>query len=136
MPEEKLKIVLREVADRLERALGVRIAPRAVYNRVTPPDLTANGAPENWNQPLSLLERSARGLRESLVDPFFRRRFSGLSFSPEEFRIACNAFGDTTVTNPRLGVAEAELNTIAEIMDSERSGKEKCQALWRLSHHG
>jgi hypothetical protein len=76
LPDELLNMVLTEVKTRLTAALDQRITPKAAYNRVGAPDLTVTAPDENWNQPLSLLERSARVLRKSLTDVYFQRRLS------------------------------------------------------------
>jgi hypothetical protein len=109
VPNERLSTVLDEVKNRLTHALGKRITPRATYNRIGAPDLTATAPEENWNQPLSLLTRSARMLRESLTDAYFQRRLSGLSFSADDFRKACDVFGDVIVAKPDTMRADGEL---------------------------
>jgi hypothetical protein len=86
VPNDKFENVLNEVKTRLDLALNSRITPRAIYNRITPPDLTASAPTENWSQPFSLLLRSARLLRQSFTDNYFPRRFGGLSFNEDEFR--------------------------------------------------
>src|SRR5271166_2310738 len=93
VPDDKLKIVLNDINLRLTQALNTRITPRAVYNRIGAPDLTVYAPDENWNQPLSILVRSSRILRESLTDPYFTRRFTGMSFLEKDFREACDVFG-------------------------------------------
>ena len=136
VPNEKLQAVLDEIKQRLEQALETRITPRAVYNRIAAPDLTATAPDENWGQPLSLLARSARIFRESLTDPFFPRRFVGLSFSMDDFRKACNVFGDVIVTSQDANRAKHELSAVEEILDTKKSTKEKCQEVWRLIRGG
>ena len=132
VPEDKVKAVLDEVARRLAQALDARITPRAVYNRIGPPDLTATASDENWNQPLSLLTRSARALRESLTDPYFPRKFSGLSFTDIEFRKACDVFGDVIVTKADTDRAKGELTRIEQILNENLSSKEKCRGIWEV----
>lgn len=132
VPDDKLKTVLDEVERRLTQALEARITPRAVYNRIGAPDLTAHAPDENWNQPLALLTRSARMLRESLTDYYFQRRFSGLSFSDAEFRKACDVFDDVIAKKPDNGQAKAELDQIDDFLESELPSKEKCRAIWQM----
>lgn len=132
VPDDKLKAVLDEVERRLTKALDARITPRAVYNRIGAPNLTATAPDENWNQPLSLLTRSARTLRESLADHYFPRKFSGLAFSDADFRRACDVFGDVIVQNQESGRAKEELNLIEGILDGELPSKEKCRSIWQL----
>jgi len=132
VPDDKLNTILDEVRQRLKQALDTRITPRAVYNRIGAPDLTAQAPDENWNQPLSLLVRSAHILRDSLIDPFFPRRFTGLSFSQEDFRKACDVFGDAIVAKPETNRATDEQRNIDEIVNAEKPSKEKCQQVWRM----
>ena len=132
VPEDKVKVVLDEVERRLGQALDARITPRAVYNRIGPPDLTATAPDENWNQPLSLLTRSARALRESLTDPYFPRNFSGLSFTDIEFQKACDVFGDVILTKADTALAKGELTRIEQILNEKLSSKEKCKGIWEL----
>jgi hypothetical protein len=132
VPNEKLKAVLDDIEQRLTQALNTRITPRAVYNRIGAPDLTANAPDENWNQPLSLLVRSTRILRESLTNSYFPRRFTGLSFSEDDFRNACNVFGDAIVADKKTKRAKDELLVIDKIQDDRKPAKEKCQQLWQL----
>jgi hypothetical protein len=58
--EDKFNAILEDVRDRLSKALEARITPQAVYNRMSPSDLTASAPEENWHQPLFLLTRSPR----------------------------------------------------------------------------
>jgi hypothetical protein len=132
VPDDKLSIILAEVNQRLKQALDTGVTPRAVYNRIGAPDLTAKAPDENWNQPFSLLMRYARILRESLTDSFFPRRFTGLSFSEDDFRKACDAFGDVIVAKQETNRAKDEQRKINELVDAEKPSKEKCQELWRM----
>jgi len=132
VPEDKVNAVLDEMERRLAQALDARITPRAVYNRIGPPDLTATAPDENWNQPLSLLTRSARALRESLTEPYFPRKFSGLSFSDIEFRKACDVFGDVIVTKADTDRAKDELTQIEQILSEKLSSREKCRGIWEV----
>jgi hypothetical protein len=132
VPEDKLNAVLEDIRERLTTALGTRITPRAVYNHIGTPDLTV-GAPEaNWNQPLALLTRSARVLREMHTDPYFPRRFSGLAFTEEEFVRALNVFGDEIATQPTKDRAKEELEKIGTIVEGQTPAKKKCKAVWQL----
>lgn len=132
VPDDKLKTVLGEVEQRLKQALDTRIAPRAVYNPIGAPNLTATAPDENWNQPLSLLTRSARIFRELLTNPFFPRRFINLSFSEDDFRKACDVFGDDIVTRLEANRAKLELSKLDDIINAKKPTKEKCQDVWRL----
>jgi hypothetical protein len=71
-------------------------------------------------------------LRESLTDAYFQRRLSGLSFSVDDFRKACDVFGDVIVAKPDTMRAEGELRKIDEIIDAEKPAKEKCSQIWHL----
>ena len=132
VPDEKLAAVLAEVEKRLGAALESRITPRAVYNRIAPPDLTATAPKENWSQPLSLLLRSARLLRESVTDAYFPRRFAGLSFTEPDFQAAMNIFDDSIAREPASRRALVELKALDEIEAADQNPKEKCAAVWQI----
>jgi len=132
VPADKLAAVFTEVQDRLTTALNARITPRAVYNKIAPPDLTAKAPDESWTQPLSLLLRSARLMRESLTDPYFPRRLSGLSFKEPEFQAAMDIFGDAILKDADPRRAKTELDELAKIEDGDDKPKEKCAAVWTI----
>lgn len=133
VPDDKAKEVLDEVEKRLSAALGARVTPTCTYNSLAPPDLSPTALDDNWIQPLSLLAEAARKFREQLADPFyFDRKFSGKAFTKEEFLQTCNVFEDRIVALPDYDRAKAEIVTIKEILDSETTPKEKCQAVWKL----
>jgi hypothetical protein len=132
VPDDRLTDVLNEVRDRLTTAIEGRIAPRAVYNKLAPPDLTTSAPDENWTQPLSLLLHAARLLRESLTDFYFPRRFTGLSFTEQEFQVAMNVFNDAILKDKDLRRAEHELAELEQIEDSDAKSKEKCTAVWHI----
>lgn len=132
VPADKLAAVFTEVQDRLTTALSARITPRAVYNKIAPPDLTAKAPDESWTQPLSLLLRSARLIRTSLTDSYFPRRFTSLAFAEKEFQAAMNVFGDTILKNPDPGRAKAELALLDEIESGSEKPKVKCATVWRI----
>jgi len=136
VPDDKLKIVLNDINLRLTQALNTRITPRAVYNRIGAPDLTVYAPDENWNQPLSILVRSSRILRESLTDPYFTRRFTGMSFLEKDFREACDVFGDIIVAKREPNRAKEELGKIDEIINAEKSAKVKCLEVWSMIRSG
>ena len=136
VPADKRDRVLDDIRQRLTLALATRIAPRALYNRISAPDLTETAPAENWNQPLSLLARSARMLRESMTDPYFLRRFSGVSFEHADFLNAFDVFGDAIVASKDMGRARRELEQIDDIIDADLSAKEKCRELWHLIKRG
>ena len=71
-------------------------------------------------------------LRESLTDAYFQRRFSGLSFSAEDFRKACDVFRDVIIAEPHSARAKDELIRIEEIIGTEKPAKEKCNQIWHL----
>ena len=48
-------------------------------------------------------------LRESMTDPYFLRRFSGVSFEHADFSVAFDVSGDATVASKDLGHARREL---------------------------
>jgi hypothetical protein len=110
--------------------------PRVIYNRIGAPDLTAHAPDENWNQPLSLLTRSARALRESFTDHYFPRNFVRLSFAIDDFRKACNVFDDQVTEMNQTTKPMEELKLLDEILGLDLSAKEKCQAVWRLIKGG
>lgn len=132
VPSDKLQAVLDDVENRLTTALNQRITPRAVYNRIAAPDLTAGAPDENWGQPLALLLRAGRVLREMLTDFYFPRRFSGLAFSEDDFRKAMNVFGDGIATKPETARAKDELQRMDAIQESGQLTKQKCQEVWQI----
>ena len=132
VPDDKFGSVLHEIASRLNDALRGRITPRVVYNRVAPPDLTVAAPDENWGQPLSLLRHCARILRESLTEPYLRRRMASLSCSMEDFRDALNPFGDIIGQKPDFTRAEQELARIEEIFGGKGTAKERTRGLWEI----
>lgn len=132
VPADKMADVFAKVQDRLTTALSARITPRAVYNKIAPPDLTAKAPDESWTQPLSLLLRSARLMRESVSDPYFPRRLSGRSFKEPEFRAAMDIFGDAILKDADPRRAKTELDEIARIENGEGKPKEKCAAVWKI----
>ena len=134
VPEDKLNEVLDDVKTRLAVALNHRITPRAVYNRIGTPDLTSIAPDENWIQPLSLLFRSARILREFHTDPYFPRRFVGLSFSQDEFQKALDVFGDVMVSKSQIDRAREELLKLDAVMEEDIPTKQKCEKVWLLIH--
>jgi hypothetical protein len=132
VPDDRLTDVLNEVRERLTTAIEGRITPRTVYNKLAPPDLTTSAPDENWTQPLSLLLYAARLLRKSLMDFYFQRRFTGLSFTEQEFRVVMNVFDDAILKDKDLRRAEHELAELEQIEDSDAKSKEKCADVLRI----
>ena len=132
VPADKLAAVLEDVRSRLTNALTQRITPRPVYNRIGAPDLTSKAPDENWNQPLCLLARSARVLRESVTDQYFQRNFKGLAFTAIEYAATMDVFGDVIVKKPTKRRAQNQLWDLEEILKTQSSAKQKCQAVWNL----
>jgi len=133
VPDDKAKEVLDEVESRVSAALSARLTPTCTYNSLAPPDLSPTAHDDNWIQPLSLIEQAAKKFREQLADHFyFDRKFSGKAFTKEEFLQSCNVFDDHIVAKPEHDRAKAEMIQIKEIMDSETTPKEKCEAVWKL----
>ncbi len=73
VPPEKVEEIMKTVKERVKAALKGRLAPRAVYNRIAAPDLTAMAPDENWSQPLSLMQSAAGRIRDAFTDPRFRQ---------------------------------------------------------------
>ena len=133
VPNDKLNTILDEVEKRVRQALDERVTPRAVYNRIQAPNLTAKAEPENWNQPLSLLVRSAKSVRQPPADS----SFYDLSFSKADFQKASDVFGDVMVASQDSKRAKKEFRKIDEINDAdENSAKEKCQEVWLIIKGG
>jgi hypothetical protein len=132
VPQDKAEEVLKEVEMRLSAALDKRITPTCTYNLLAPPDLSPSTNGDNWIQPLCLLAAAAGKFREQLTDYYFDRGFSGKAFTKEEFLQTCNVFDDNIVAKPEHDRAKAEIIKIKEIMDSETTPKEKCEAVWKL----
>jgi len=133
VPQDKLEAVLEDVRSRLTNALCQRITPRPVYNRIGAPDLTTNARDENWHQPLALLARSARVLRESVTDQYFQRNFKGLAFTAIEYAAAMDVFGDVIVKTPTKRLAQNQLCDLEEILKTQNPAKQKCQSVWKLT---
>jgi hypothetical protein len=132
VPSDKLETVLKDIEKRLWDAFTGRITPRAIYNRISAPDLTVKAPDENWNQPLILLSLSATTMRESFTDPYFIRQFGGLSITVEKFRETCDIFGDYIVSKPDLSIAGNELEEIKRILAMNCTSKEKCIKIWHI----
>lgn len=136
VPADKLEAVLQDVRYRLTNALSQRITPRPVYNRIGPPDLTAKAPEENWNQPLALLMRSARSLREFITDRYFQQKVKGLTFTDKEFSTAMDVFNDVIVKSLNKQQAHYQLYLLEEINGISQSSQQKCQAVWKLIKGG
>jgi len=132
VPADRLQSVLDEIETRLMQALTARITPCAVCNPIGAPDLTVTAPDENWNQPLSLLMRAAKTFRESLTDPYFRRRFSGFAFTEDEYIKACDVFGDTILSGRDWRRAKADLAILNEISSDDTPAREKCHSVWSV----
>jgi hypothetical protein len=132
VPQNKVDMVLSEVETRLTAALTSRVTPRAIYNRLSPPDLTSTAPDENWGQALSLLMRAARLLRKSMTDAYLRRGLSGLAFKHAEFENAMNIFNDGILKSDNVRRAECELEALDDIEQSDAPLKDKCHKVWAL----
>ena len=101
-------------------------------------NLMSTATDENWNQPLPLLARAAPALRESSADDDLPCTFKVLAFPVvEEFRAACNSFGDQMVAvlcggRAAFEFAQAKKKTLV----SEELFQEDCLELWRLVRGG
>ncbi len=136
VPDDKLQIILDDIHKRLSTALDAQVTPRAIYNRIGPPDLTAKSAPANWNQPLSLLLQAARLFRNALTNAYFPRRLSGLSFARDEFERACDVCGDTILSVPDVSRAKEDLRKLDELAESDQSARARCQGVWAIIKNG
>jgi hypothetical protein len=132
VPEEKVNSVLSNIEARLNAALNQAITPTFTYNRIGPPDLAGNASEENWDQPAALLMRAARTQREALVDGYFSRRISGMSFAEDELCDALNVFDDTILKNPIARRARSELEELDEIESKDLGPKSKFTAVWKI----
>ncbi|NMA46062.1 MAG: hypothetical protein GX945_05830 [Lentisphaerae bacterium] len=139
VPADRLQSIMDEIANRLEQALTVRIAPNVVRNPISAPDLTSTAPDENWNQPLSLLRCAAETFRKALTDSYFRRKFTGLAFSENEYLEAYDVFGDYIRLNQNRRQAERErcqaerdLAILSEIIADKTTVKEKCHSVWSI----
>ncbi len=136
VPEDKVKVIFDEIQKRLNDALTARITPSATYNRISPTDLTQQADDKNWSQPLALLLRSARLIRESLTDSYFPRRFSAMSFTQDKFIKSMDIFGDMILKKSDLKRAREELSNLQLIENQAGALKEKCNAVWQIIFHG
>ena len=75
-------------------------------------------------------------LRESMTDPYFLRRFSGVSFEHADFLNAFDVFGDAIVASKDMWRARRELEQIDDIIDADFPAREKCRELWHLIKRG
>lgn len=132
VPEARAREVLQEVENRLTAALTTRLTPTCTYNPLGAPELSEKAPADNWSQPLALLVAAAKRFREHLTDSYFDRRFSNQAFTKAEFLRDCNVFGDPMAGSYDSRRAADELAQIREIIESETSSKEKCEALWEL----
>ena len=71
-------------------------------------------------------------MRESLTDPYFPRRLSGLSCNEQQLRAAMDIFGNVILKTSDSRRAKAELEALAEIEARDAKAKEKCIAVWRI----
>jgi len=131
VPADKFEAVLKEVEERIKQALNARVTPRLVFNRIATPDLTGTAPDPNWSQPFSLLLRTAQAMRNALVDPYFPRKFSGLTFGEVEFRKNCDPFGDQMADSRDFARAKDELANLAATEAGDQPLKDKCNAVWR-----
>ena len=132
VPEDKLATVLDEIKTRLTSALDGRITPGVVYNNLSAPALGTLDPPENWSQPLSLLQHAAARIRESLTDSNFSRNFSKLSFTEEECLRFCNLFSDHLMISQDFKKARKELEQIGHISDSDLATRIKCERILEM----
>lgn len=129
VPEEKFKVILAEVTERLRQAFTQRITPGIICNRITATEL-ASPADHNWNQPLSLLLHSARVLRETQIHP---SRFTKFAFKEDDFSDCLDVFGDIIFQRkPDVKLAKYGLTQIEMISNSLKPAKEKCREIWSL----
>jgi len=73
-----------------------------------------------------------RYMRESLTNPYFPRRLSGLSFKEPEFQAAMDIFGDAILKEMDPRRTKDELDELARIEDGDGKSKEKCTAVWTI----
>ena len=132
VPDDKLAIVLEEIKTRLTSALNERITPSVVHNNISAPALGTSDPPENWSQPLSLLQHAATRIRESLTDPNFSRSFSKLSFTEEECLQFCNLFSDHLLISQDFKKARKELEQIEQILESDATSRIKCERVLEI----
>lgn len=132
VPADKFQAVLDEVKQRISQALNTRVTPRLVFNRISSPDLTGSAPDTNWSQPFNLLHRAAQAMRDSLVDPYFPRQFSGMTFGELEFRKACDPFGDEMTSSRDFTRAKDELRVLAKVVEADMPLKAKCAITWQI----
>ena len=124
--------MLEEIKKRLTSALDERITPGVVYNDLSAPDLGASAPPENWSQPLSLLQHAATLVRKSLTDSYFSRNFSKLSFTEEECLRVCNLFSDHLLGSRDFKKAQQEQEWIEQIQESDAVSRTKCERILEI----
>ena len=131
VPEGKIRTVLDDVRTRLTKAISAPLAPRVIHNSISAPSLGKGQLSDNWSQPLSLLVESTRLFRESLTDPYFSRKFVGLSFTEAEYLIAMDIFGDPILQTKNKAKANEELDYLDYIIAfDDGDSQKKCQLIW------
>ena len=71
-----------------------------------------------------------------MTDPYFLRRFSGVSFEHADFLNAFDVFGDATVASKDMWRARRELEQMVASSSIPFSREEKCRELWHLIKRG
>lgn len=132
VPEGMFQEVRQMCERRLGSALETRITPRAVFNRISAPDLRSEAPDEHWNQPLALLTRSATMLRKYFTDAYMERQFRSLAVDPEDFLSAMDVFKDKVLDHRNITLIRKELAWLKEHEDKEMSAKERYQEVWKL----
>jgi len=129
LPETKLSDVLNHVETRLKAALQSNLAPKVVFNRIAPPDLTEHAPLDNWSQPYALLSGAAELLRTSITDDYFRRNFAKRAFSQEEFEQAMDVFGDIILQSRDRNRAMKELQALTKVDTDDMPLKQRAEAV-------
>ena len=132
VPSDKVSEVFAEIKSRLEMALKSRITPRPIYNKLAATDLTKSAHDDNWVQPSTLMLRSARLFRELITNPYFPRKFNGMSFTQQEFEEAMDILGDNILRSHDSEKARIQLTALQEIENSDKLRKNKCIEIWQM----
>jgi len=120
------------IKGRLTNALNERITPGVVYNNLSAPALGASEPPENWSQPLSLIQHAAALVRKSLTDSYFSRNFAKLSFTEEEFLGVSNVFADHLLGSRDFKKAQDEQEQIDRFWSPTRPPTSSAKRFWKL----
>ena len=134
MASSDVAAILKNLTERLKRALEGKILPEVSYNSISFQD--GNDIDQgSWGQAVRLLRSIALYSRKSITS---ERYFAmGLMVDRDELRKAMNVLDDVIYKEDKNNVyyrAKIEIEKVNEIVEDEMNNKDKCQALLDLIH--